>query len=274
MAAMLKPRGARLGATPLFLLIEMLVSLSSWAEDPRGASSVFGPGEQLLYEVSYFGMVAGSVRVTVGAETKQSQWSVWPIVMLAQSNALFGFYPVRDRFVTYWDFAAQRTVGNDLFLDENHRRSLQRIRLDHRSKLATISKQREGGAEVLSTLPIETGALDMGAAAFAIRNRALSVGTAVEFTIFTGKKTFVLKVMVESELLIHMPQGDEKAFKTRVQTQFNDKFASKRDMIVYFSVSRGHRPLKVEAEIALGTVTGTLIDYKEGRVAADSSFGS
>ncbi len=259
---------------PLFLLVEMLISTSGWADDPRGASSVFGPGEQLLYEVSYFGMVAGSVQVTVGAETKRSGQSVWPIVMLAESNALFGFYPVRDKFVTYWDFGAQRTVGYDLFLDENHRRSLQRIRFDHRSKLASITKQREGGDEQLSTLPIETGALDMGAAAFAIRNRALSVGTAVELTIFTGKKSFVLKAKVESEVLIHLPLGDEKALKTRVQTQLNDKFASKRDMIVYFSVTRGHLPLKVEAEIALGTVTGTLIDYKKGRDAARSSFGS
>src|SRR5215211_3473066 len=112
-----------------------------------GSISAFGPGEQSTYRVRYLGLEAGTAQITVGAQTTQWGTQVLPIVTLARSSSALSFYPIRDRFVTYWDPVSDRSVGSDLHADENRSRRRQRIQLDHQAGKATVVKQKEGGAE-------------------------------------------------------------------------------------------------------------------------------
>src|SRR5687767_9431679 len=108
------------------VLPALCVGLAASAE-PKA----FAPGEQATYRVQYLGITAGSATITVGSEVKQWGSPVWPIVALAQSDTMLAVYPVKDKFVTYWDAQRQVTLGSDLFADENKKRRRMRIKVDH-----------------------------------------------------------------------------------------------------------------------------------------------
>ena len=128
----------------LALAAVLLVSGAAAAQP----SSAFGPGEQTTYKVQYLGVTAGTATVTVGGPTTQWGKQVWPIVSVAKSDPDVGVWPIRDKFVTYWESASGRILGSDFFADENKKRRRQRIKMDADLKGATVIRQKEGGGPV------------------------------------------------------------------------------------------------------------------------------
>lgn len=228
-------------------------------------SSAFSPGEQATYRVKYLGITAGSAQVTVGAEMTQWGKTVWPIVAFARSEALLGIWPIRDKFISYWDATASRTIGHELFADENRKRRRQRVQLDADARLARILKQHEGGPREEFTRELDPTTLDMASATFSLRNSALDIGKTYEFPVFTGTKTFTLKATVEGKETVESSMGRRECFKLRVQTAFDGKFTAKRDISVWLSTDASHLPVKLEADFALGSLVAELTDYKPGR---------
>lgn len=227
--------------------------------------SAFGPGEQATYRVQYLGLEAGTAQITVGTQTHHLGNQVLPIVTLARSSSALDFYPIRDKFVTYWDPSTDRSLGSDLFAEENRSRRRLRIKLDHQAGKATVTRQKDGGAEKTSTHDVESGSLDIAAATFALRNRELAVGRTFEIPVFTGTRSFTLRATVEKKEAVATALGQKETFKVRVQTGFGGKLESKRDVLAWFTADDSRVPVKVEAEFLLGTIRAELLDYKSGR---------
>lgn len=227
--------------------------------------SAFGPGEQSTYKVKYLGVTAGSAQITVGTEITQYGQTVIPIVTTARTQSLVDLYPIRDKFVTYWDFTQERCIGSDLFADENKVKRRQRVKVDHANGKATVMKQKEGGDEQVATLDVAPGVHDIASATFALRNMPLTQGAVFELPVFTGKKTFTLRATVEGKEKLSTPLGTKEVYKVRVQTGFGGKFESKRDMYAFMTTDGSHVPVRIEAEFVLGTITAEISEYKTGR---------
>ncbi len=235
------------------------------AEEPADA---FGPGEQATYRVHYLGMTAGTATVTVGSEINQWGKGVLPIVSVATSDPKLAFYPIRDRFVTYWDPATARSIGSDLFADENGKRRRQRIRLDHQSGSATVVKQKDGQEPQESTHEIQPGTADVAAATFLMRSQKLFEGAEFNVPIFTGAKSFVMRAKVEGRMMLKTPMGEREVFKIRTQTDFSGKLKSKNPMFAYLTTDDAHVPVRIEAEFLLGNIVAELTGYQRGRALA------
>jgi hypothetical protein len=243
------------------IAMSMVVSGSARAEEDERAPA-FGPGEQCTYTVKYLGMSAGTAQVTVGSETVQWGQPVWPIVTVARTDLVF--FPVKDRFVTYWDRAAQRSLGSDLFADEGRKRRRQKMRLDHAAGTVTVTKQKEGEAENESVMEIEPGSGDIAAAMFALRNKPLAEGSEFEMPVTTGTRNFRLKAKIEKRQTLATSLGEREVFKVRVQTGFAGKFQSKRDLWAYITTDDSHLPVRIEAEFVLGSLIADLTHYQPG----------
>lgn len=232
------------------------------------AQSAFGPGEQASYRVRYLGIPAGSAQVTVGAPMEQWGQRVWPIVATAKSDALLGVWPIRSRFVTYWDSDGQRVVGSELNSEENKKRRRQRIKLMDNGKRAEVIKQKESEAPRESTHELPEGTLDMAGATFALRNRALVVGEEYTYPVFTGRKSFTFRARVEAKERIETSLGELEAFKLRISTEFDGNLASKRDMLAWVTADARRLPVRIEADFVLGTVVAEITQFKQGREVA------
>jgi len=243
----------------------MVVALSSVASAQETMVYAFGPGEQTTYKVHYLGITAGSAQITVGAEMNQQGKTVWPIVTLAKTDSIAAVYPVKDKFITYWDFQQQVTVGNDLFADENRNRRRQRITLDHATQRAKVIRQKEGSPESSAEHDIEPNALDVAAAMFALRNKDIKVGGVYKFPVFTGDRMFTLEGTCEGRQPLKTALGVQDVFKLRIRAQFGGKLEAKRDMNLYVTTDPKHLPVRVDADLALGAISAEITDYKPGR---------
>ncbi len=230
-----------------------------------GTHSAFGPGEQLTYRVQYLGMHAGTAQVTVGAETFQWGREVLPIVVTARSEKLLDWYPIRDRFISYWDPTSETCIGSDFYMDENRVKRRQRIQLDHESGKAKVTRQQEGKEERVSDYDVAKGTYDMAAATFALRNLPLEVGKQFELPVFTGRRSFMLQATVERREQVKTKSGQRDTFRVRVKTGFDGKFESKRDIVTWMTADEARVPVRVEADFVLGTIRAELQEYKSGR---------
>lgn len=244
----------------------MLVGMGASASNEAAPRSAFGPGEQLTFKVAFLGMTAGTAEITVGSEMQHWGRTVWPIVALAKSESLGALYDIKDKFVTYWDHAEHRTIGSDLFAEENRKRRRQRIRLEGTS--AHVTKQNHGASEVEETHEVAPFSMDVAAVTFALRNKALAIGQTHEMPVFTGARSFILKATVEGVQKLSTPLGERDVFKVRVATQFSGKLAAKRDLYAYLTTDEARVPVRVEAEFLVGSITADLTDYKPGRSLA------
>ena len=242
----------------------LLLATAAFAQGEERVSA-FGPGEESTYEISYLGVTAGTARITVGAENRQWGEQVLPIVTHARSEGVVELFPIRDKFVSYWQPTQERSLGNDFFQDENRVRRRQRMKFDHESGRATVVRQKEGGGERTHDYDIQSGTVDIAAAMFALRNKPLEVGREFEVPVFTGAKSFTLRAKVEAREKISTKLGTREAFRIRVQTGFAGKFESKRDLTAYMLTDDTRLPVRIEADFVLGTVAAELQDYKGGR---------
>jgi hypothetical protein len=245
-------------------------SLAAWVLAGGPLPRPFTPGEQATYAISYLGLTAGTAQVTVGASTERDGRPIWPIVTIGKTDPALVFFPVRDKYVTYWEPESRLTAGTDFTADENHHRRRERARFDREKGQATVSVRREGGEEQLREVEVPTGTLDIAAAVFALRGEPLEVGRELELPVFAGTKTFTLHARVEARERLKTAAGERDCFRLRVQLGFGGGFASKRDLIAYLAADATHVPVRIEADFALGTLAAELTDYKPGMHLEDA----
>ncbi|WP_375766371.1 DUF3108 domain-containing protein [Archangium gephyra] len=251
------------------MLLSLLLSGAALAQG--GSPSAFGPGEQARYRIQYLGVTAGTAQVTVGAPMKQWGKDVWPIVSLAKSEAIAGVWPVKDKYVSYWDFGGQRVLGSDMHEDQNNKRRRVRVKLAEDGKSAQVVKQKEGETPRESTHELAEGTLDVAGATFALRNRVLEVGREYAYPVFTGSKTFMMKAKVEARETLDTKLGKQDVFRLRVYTEFSGKLASRRDMVAWFTADARHLPVRIEAELVLGSLVAELTEYQQGKIMASAT---
>ncbi|MFL5353779.1 DUF3108 domain-containing protein [Archangium sp.] len=230
--------------------------------------SAFSPGEQARYRVQYLGVTAGSAQVTVGAPMKQWGKDVWPIVSMAKSESVAGVWPVKDKYVSYWDFTTQRVLGSDMLEDQNNKRRRVRVKMGEDGRSALVVKQKEGETPRESTHELPEGTLDVAGATFALRNVALEVGREYSYPVFTGSKSFQMKAKVEARETLATALGKQDVYRMRVYTEFSGNLASKRDMVAWFTADGRRVPVRIEAELALGSIVAELMDYEQGKALA------
>lgn len=269
-----RTRARALWLLPLLLMLSRESAASEGgrpgdAEGPASAASsrsesglhpAFRPGEELEYEIRALGMKAGRARIQVGTWTERDGVRSWPVIVNARTDALFdSIYSVRDRFITWWDPETGRVLGADFFAEERGKRHRSRSQLDHEAGKAEVFRFKEwNGERSTRKYDIPSGSYDIAGAIFALRQRELTPGTVEEVDVFTGRKVFRMRCIVEGIETLKTGAGTFRAISARLQTGFDGNFASKRDVRIWFSADERKIPLRMEADLVLGSLVANL----------------
>lgn len=226
----------------------------------------FTPGEELVYKVTALGMNAGRALVQVGAGTEVAGTRAWPVVVHARTDSIFdSIFSVRDKFITWWDPATGRVLGAELYAEERGKKHRSRSRLDHEKGKAEVVRHKEwSGERSTRSYDVPSGAYDIAGALFALRGRELAPGSVEEVDVFTGSKVFRLRCIVEGREKVRVGAGTFDAVVARIQLGFDGNFASKRDVRAWFSDDERKLPLRMEAELVLGSLVADLTSEKRG----------
>lgn len=243
---------------PLALMLPRDTSAGKEADGP--ASAAFRPGEQLDYEIRALGMKAGRARIQVGTWAERDGVRAWPVVLNARTDAVFdSIYSVRDRFITWWDPESGRVLGADFWAEERGKKHRSRSTLDHEAGKAEVLRVKEwNGERTTRRYDIPPGSYDIAGAIFALRQRPLVPGTVEEVDVFTGKKVFRLQCFVEGYETVEVGAGTYRAVRARLKLGFDGHFAAKRDVRIWFSADERKIPLRMEADLALGSLVASL----------------
>lgn len=228
-------------------------------------TSVFGPGEQTTYEVSYMGLSAGRAEITVGWTMDQFGREVWPLVCVGETTDLGAVYPIKDRFITYWDPRERKSMGADFIVHENKYRSRERFTYDHQAGVAHVQRQVPGRPPSGAMYEMEQGTLDLAAAGFALRNTPLVVGQVHEMPIFTGRKLYKMQARVVGRETITTGLGTLEVFRITVNGDFSGKLATEGLMQLFYTADEKQLPVRAEAKLVLGTVKIEAVKYEPGR---------
>lgn len=249
----------------LLMWVSMLVGTSALAVTAP-LVSVFGPGEQTEYEVSYMGLTAGRAQLTVGWKMEQFGHEVWPLVCVGETTSLGAMYPVKDRFISYWDPAERRTVGADFFVQEAKHRRKERYEYDFATQQAIVTKQLEGREAYEVRYDIQNGTFDLAAAGFGLRNTKLVPGDVHEMPIFVGNRSYPMKATVVGRERLKTELGEMDVYRVTVNGEFNGRLATKGLMTLFYTADDKQLPVRAEAEFLLGKIRLEAVKYLPGRV--------
>jgi Protein of unknown function (DUF3108) len=226
-------------------------------------TAAFGPGEQVVYRASFLGIPAGTIQVTVGAEFPDTP-GVWPIVLLGRSDVGLFFFPIRDKMVVRWDAEHAQTLGMEMWADENHKRRHLKIVFDHAEGKARLFRQVEGQDAVQEEIAVKPDAADVASALYLLRTRRLEPGTELALPVVTPSKQFPLRAVVEARETLKTPLGPQATVRVRLTTDFSGKLKARSDLVIYFTDDEAHVPVRIEADLALGTVVVEAVEHHSG----------
>lgn len=239
----------------------ILIAGAAQAGEPP---SVFGPGEQTTYEVSYMGITAGRAQLTVGWKMEQFGKEVWPIVCVGETTSVAAVYPVKDRFITYWDPSTRRTLGADFFVHENKHRARERYVYDFDAGEAIVTRESPGWPKTERRHPIEQGTMDLAAAGFSLRNLPLEEGLVHELPIFTGVKLYKMRATVVGREKLSTALGELEVFRVTVNGDFSGKLTTQGLMTLFYTTDERRLPVRAEAKLLLGQVRIEVVKYEPG----------
>ena len=246
------------------VLLATALSGAAFAQTPGRLVSVFGPGEQTTYEVSYMGMTAGRAELTVGWKMEQFGHEVWPLVCVGETTSLGRLYPLKDRFITYWDPMQRRTLGADFFVQENKHRRKERYAYDFDARQAIVTRQLEGRPPTERRFDIEQGTFDLAAAGFGLRNTVLVPGAVHELPIFTGVKSYLMKATVVGREQLKTALGEVEVYRVTVNGDFSGKLATQGLMTLFYTTDEKQLPVRAEADFLLGQIRIEAVKYLPG----------
>lgn len=248
-------------------LVPLLAMITS--SGPEGIEALpFGPGEEAVFQMKTLGLRAGTAQFDIGAATEVNGVSVWPIVMVARSEGLAEtMFPVRERFVSFWDPVARLPVQADLTASEGSRKRTLSMKF-HRGDpphadvhIAEVGKEPES-----LSVDMDPGAQDFQAAVYALRTRPLKVGDYEDLAVVAGKRVWTMTASVLEQVEIDVPAGHFAAVRLEVTEGFGGRLKSNRNIVGYFSDDARHLPLRFEADLSLGTMVAELIRFSPSHV--------
>ena len=244
------------------LFAAALAAVPSIGAEPT--RSAFGPGEQSVFEVSYLGVPTGTAVITVGLQMEQFGKPIWPIVCTAQTD--LSIYPVRDRYISYWDWTQNRNIGSEFLRDENHHKDREKMRYDFAKKKLYATKQNEGAKAEDFVYEAQDGVVDLAGAAFSLRNAPLNIGDEYKLPIFTGLVTYQMVAKVELRKKLTTKLGERDCLKVSFTAGgWTGGLAPKSNLSLWVLDDPTHLPVRFEAELFIGSVVAELTTFYPGK---------
>lgn len=218
---------------------------------PAVSNKAFKTGEILSYRLHYGALNAGVAVLEVKPEIIDvSGRQVFHIVANGYtSGAADWFFKVRDRYETYMDKDAMVPWLFVRRVDEGGFKFSQDYVFNHYTKKVDV-----GNGEKFD-IPI--GIQDMVSAFYAARNLDLSnaqPGELFSINSFVDKEIWPLKIKFIGRETIKTDIGKIKCLKFRPVVQKGRVFKQEEDLNVWISDDANHIPIRVKADIIIGSV--------------------
>jgi len=220
-------------------------------------------GEELTYDVSYFGVAAGSFVLTVLPHKAINNRKVYHVKGTATSSKLFSmFYRLNDTVETFFDYESLFSHRLHLVLDET-KQTRDSLELNDPEKAQTFYWNRwnhktKGYIEVKQFAEIPRFAQDTLSALYYLRTVPLPNGAVATVPIVSESKHFEAVVTVLRRETVDSPLGDVQAIVVKPETKYQGVLKKQGDSFIWLSDDERRFVLRLEAKVRIGTVVAKL----------------
>lgn len=255
----------------LSLIFLLVLCNFSWAPVSGGGDGLrslnhdaFKVGEFLQYRIHYGIINAGIAELKIQGTTTRRGREVYHMVGTGRSTGMAEwFFKTRDRYETYMDTRAMvpwefiRDVNEGGFIIKRH------IIFDHYTNKAVdleLDKKK--------SFDIGKNAQDMFSTFYYARcidTDTLRVGESVPINMFLDHEMYPFQFKYLGEEVLDTKFGKIKCRKFRPLVQSGRVFKEKEGMLLWVSADKNKIPIRLESELAVGSIDVDLMDYRNTR---------
>jgi hypothetical protein len=233
------------------------------ATAPRALEPATVAGETITFRITYLRMLAGRawLRTVPGAGGGAVHF-----IEEAKSQGFFAWlfhFKVDDRTVAEFDPATGSSLGIEKHLREGKATREQMVRIDPTTGIASVQDPKIAQTH----FELQPGVLDILSALHVVRVRGFADGEPLELPVFDNGKHYKLGVRLlgRDALDLPLPLGKRAAIVVEPQLlEGTGLFVKEGRLKIWLTDDAHHIPVKMQARVAIGSVTADLERYESG----------
>jgi hypothetical protein len=249
----------------LFTIIVFLVGFQSSNVEKQSA---FQDGEWFKFEMSYSGFLkAGNATLNVKDTTLYGK-PVYHVVGKGwTTGAIKLFFKVKDRYESYFDKETGMPYKFIRKIDEGgHTKDIE-INFDHEKKVAEVNNRKHKEIKRIAT---EEDVQDMVSMYYYLRNsidvESLKKGDEIKTNMFFDEENYGFKLKYLGKETINVDVNGSnvrvKTIKFRPYVMAGRVFKEEESLTLWVSADKNKIPLKIKADLAVGSLRADLIAFK------------
>jgi hypothetical protein len=254
-------------ALTLIALAPFRLAARGAQREGKGAPSVERPvpfkiGETLTYDVSWSSfLTAGTATATIKEKKPSFNSTAYYIVAEGRPApivaSLYSVYYKLDTLLDSYTLLPQR---GSVYSEEGSRHLFKVTRFDHAAHTAVFEYQSTGTEEQRFTVsPYVQDALS---AIYVLRALPLKTGNRMTMPVSDNGSNYKLQVDVGPGERVRTPYGESAAWKLKLGIFDSTDRPQGRNVAIWISEDAQRLPIKVEAELTIGTFDLSLRDVK------------
>lgn len=226
--------------------------------------SAFQDGEWFKFEMSYSGFIkAGNATLEVKEKTYNGNKVFHVVGKGWTTGAIKWFFKVKDRYESYFDYQTGLPYKSIRKIDEGgHTKDIE-IEFDQKAQVAEVNNKKK---KTIKTFPTEKNVQDMISSFYYLRNNydtdKIEVNDIVELNMFFDEENYIFKLKFLGRETIKTEFGKVKTLKFRPYVMAGRVFKEQESLTLWVSADKNKIPLKVKADLAVGSLRADLESFK------------
>lgn len=232
-------------------------------------NEIFHPGDRALYDITYFGTIAGTFELKVLPYKRIGEREVFHLQGMARTASVFSlFYRLNDMAESFLDREALLTHKFAIKLDESwQQRELVELYDRKVNKLYYWNKvehKKKGNSQDQFTRDIDKDAQDIMSAVFVMRTLPLEVGKSYRIPVISNGKPYEVHANVIRKEELETKAGTFPAIVVQPVATFDGILQSKGDVFFWISDDAHRSLLKIDAKVKIGSVIAYVRELEYG----------
>jgi len=247
-----------------FLLVGLFCSAGIAAAEPSAtalevepAPTVYGPGELLVFDITYGPISAGEATLEISDVIDFNGRSCYHIESRTNSNRFFSsFYKVRDRVMSYIAVDSLYSIYFSKRLREGDFRRTVEVVFDHDAGLAHYADGKQ--------VEVDSSVQDVLSAFYHVRNLDLVPGAVYSVPAHSSGKSYDLKVYVHGRETVKTEAGEFGCLVVEPAIEGEGLFKHEGKLTIYISDDANRLPVMIKTKVPVGTIDVELKSYRIG----------
>lgn len=227
------------------------------------SSAVFQDGEWLKFRIHYGWFNASEATLKVTEEKFQGK-KTFHITGHGESTGLLGlFFKVNDTYETYVNKKTGLPIHFERKIEEGGYKKHNIINFNQTKHSASVHNKLKNTTKVFT---IEPNTQDLLSAFYFLRNeikgKALSPGDELVVNMFFDNENYKFISKYLGKEILKTKFGKIACLKFRPYVQAGRVFKEKESLTFWISADKNHIPIKIKAELAVGSLEADLNNFK------------